>query len=99
MTCLGNTLACVYREKCTNTSIVGLYILTVLLEKRYTSCRLFIQYILNLGIHLIEYPKAVKNEWIDSVCINREKSEKYVLSQKCKFKKSMNIIYVKVSDT
>lgn len=54
---------------------------------------------MNLGIHLIEYSKAVKNEWIDSVCINREKSEKYVLSQKCKFKKSMNIIYVKVSDT
>ena len=54
---------------------------------------------MNLGIHLIEYPKAVKNEWIDSVFINREKSEKYVLSQKGKFKKSMNIIYVKVSDT
>ena len=42
---------------------------------------------MNLGIHLIEYPKADKNEWIDSVCVNREKSGKYVLSQKYKFKK------------
>ena len=42
---------------------------------------------MNLGIHLIAYPKADKNEWIDSVCVNREKSGKYVLSQKYKFKK------------
>lgn len=50
------------------------------------------------GLHLIEYPNQL-NEWIDSLCNNRDKSEKYVWSQDCKFKRNMNIIYVKFSKT